>query len=103
MAGPGRRICDYAAPMNEFVDWIQNFLQTVPHFGTGLLVVWAGYLVILSSWIVLQKREPVATLSWVLSLAALPFLGFFIYYLFGPQRIKRQRLKRLCSRAALES
>jgi cardiolipin synthase len=80
---------------------MRDFLQTVPHLGTGLAVVWVGYLVVLSGWIVLQKREPVATLSWVLSLAALPFVGFVIYYLLGPQRIKRQRLKRLRSRAAL--
>ena len=88
--------------MNEVWASTRDFLQTVPHFGTGLLLVWAGYLVVLSGWIVLQKREPVATLSWVLSLAALPFLGFFIYYFLGPQRIKRQRLKRLRARAALE-
>lgn len=82
---------------------VLDFLQTAPHLGTGLAVVWIGYLIVLSGWIVLQKREPVATLSWVLSLAALPFVGFFIYYLLGPQRIKRQRLKRLRSRAALEA
>jgi len=80
----------------------RDFLVQLPHFGVGLLVIWAGYLVVLSGWIVLQKREPVATLSWVLSLAALPFLGFLIYYLLGPQRIKRQRHKRLRARAALE-
>ena len=89
--------------MDEAWASVVDFLQTVPHIGTGLLVVGVGYLVVLSGWIVLQKREPVATLSWVLSLAALPFLGFFIYYLFGPQRIKRQRLKRLRARAALQS
>ena len=88
--------------MGEMLASVRDFLQTVPHLGTGLLVVWIGYLVVLSGWIVLQKREPVATLSWVLSLAALPFIGFVIYYLLGPQRIKRQRLRRMRSRAALE-
>ncbi len=80
-------------------DWI----LAIPHLGLGLSIAWFGYLLILAGWIVLQKREPVATLSWVLSLAALPFVGFFIYYLLGPQRIKRQRLKRLRARAALEA
>ena len=53
------------------------------------------YLVLLGGWIVLQKREPVATLSWLLGLALLPYLGFVIYYLLGPQRIHRQRLRRV--------
>jgi len=62
---------------------------------------WAVYLLLLSGWIVLQKREPVATLSWVLALAALPVLGFVVYHLLGPQRIRRQTLRRGRSRAAL--
>src|SRR6185312_11082316 len=48
-----------------------------------------------------QKREPAATLSWVLSLAALPYLGFVIYFLLGPQRIRRQRMKRIRARSRL--
>ena len=62
---------------------------------------WFGYLVLLGGWIVLQKREPVATLSWLLGLALLPYVGFLIYYVFGPQRIQRQRLRRARTRAAL--
>jgi len=38
-------------------------------------------------------------MSWILSLALLPFAGFLIYYFLGPQRLKKQRLKRLRSRA----
>lgn len=44
------------------------------------------YLFALAGWIMLQKREPVATLSWILSLALLPYLGLFIYYLLGRRR-----------------
>ena len=40
-----------------------------------------------------------STMSWILSLALLPFAGFAIYYFLGPQRLKKQRLKRLRSRA----
>ena len=47
----------------------------------------------------MQKRAPVSTMSWVLSMALLPVLGFVIYYFLGPQRLKKQRLKRLRSRA----
>jgi cardiolipin synthase len=48
----------------------------------------------LGGWIVLQKREPAATLSWLVSLAALPYIGFAIYYVLGPQRIVRHRARR---------
>ncbi|RDZ26576.1 cardiolipin synthase [Lysobacter silvisoli] len=76
-------------------------LTAIPHLGLYLTLGWAAYLIGLGLWIVLQKREPVATISWLVSLAALPYLGFFIYYVFGPQRIHRQRLRRVRARAAL--
>jgi cardiolipin synthase len=73
-----------------------------PHFQFWLTLLWVAYLLVLAGWITLQKREPIATLSWLLSLAALPLVGLFIYHFFGPQRIRRQRLKRLRSRARLD-
>lgn len=74
-------------------------LLAVPHLRLYLSLAWAAYLLGLGGWIVLQKREPVATLSWLISLAALPYVGFVIYYLLGPQRIHRQRLRRVRARA----
>lgn len=58
----------------------------IPHIRVWLIVGWLTYLVWLGGWIVLQKREPAATLSWLMSLAFLPYLGFLIYYLLGPQK-----------------
>lgn len=69
-------------------------LGSVPHLRLYLTAGWALYLLLLGGWIVLQKREPAATLSWLFSLALLPYVGFLIYYIFGPQRIRRQRLRR---------
>lgn len=63
---------------------------------------WLAYLLPLAVWIIMQRREPEATLSWLLALAALPYIGFLIYYLLGPQRIKRRALKRHRSYAALK-
>jgi cardiolipin synthase len=77
-------------------------IASIPHLGVYVSLAWTAYLLLLAGWIVLQKREPVATLSWVLSLAALPVVGFFVYYLLGPQRIRRQRLRRLRSRTAMQ-
>jgi cardiolipin synthase len=70
-----------------------------PEWKTGLSLAWSGYIAVLSVWIVMQKRAPVSTMSWILSLALLPFAGFVIYYFLGPQRLKKQRLRRLRSRA----
>jgi cardiolipin synthase A/B len=78
-------------------------LDTVwPLLKPALLGVWIAYLVVLAGWIVMQKREPIATLSWLLSLALLPVLGLVIYHFLGPQRIKRHRLRRSRSRASLD-
>lgn len=85
-------------------DWWHDLwptLSAIPHLALYLTLGWLGYLIGLGLWIVLQKREPVATLSWLISLAALPYLGFLIYFVLGPQRIKRQRLRRVRARAAL--
>ncbi len=70
-------------------------------FKPWLLGAWVVYLAVLSIWIVLQKREPIATLSWLLSLALLPVVGLVIYHFLGPQRIVRHRRRRSSARAAL--
>jgi cardiolipin synthase len=84
-------------PVHDLWQW----LLSVPHLGLYLAVGWLGYLVWLGGWIVLQKRAPAATLSWLLGLAALPYAGFLVYLVFGPQRIKRHRLRRARARVAL--
>jgi cardiolipin synthase A/B len=69
----------------------------------GLIALWIAYVIGLSILIVLQKRPPISSLSWILSLAFLPYFGFLIYYVLGPQRLKRQRLRRLRVRASLNA
>jgi len=76
-------------------------LQSIPHLRAWITGLWATYIAILAVWIVWEKREPVATLSWLFALALLPVLGFVVYYLFGPRRIRRQQLRRMRSRALL--
>jgi cardiolipin synthase len=78
----------------------QAFVE-IPNLGVYLTLGWVAYLLWLGGWIVLQKREPVATLSWLISLAVLPYVGFVIYYFLGPQKIHRQKLRRHRTRAAL--
>src|SRR5688572_12859972 len=77
--------------------------DVIVDWGPGLLWWgWLAYLVVLASWIVLQKREPIATLSWLLSLALLPYVGLVLYHFVGPRRIRRTRLKRLRVREKLD-
>ncbi|MDH5822619.1 cardiolipin synthase [Luteimonas sp. RD2P54] len=87
--------------MPELLQRGWDALVSTPGLAALLVGVWLLYLVWLGGWIVLQKREPVATLSWLLGLALLPYVGFLIYHVFGPQRIRRQRLRRAHSRARI--
>ena len=89
--------------MLETLHNLWGALWAIPHLKLYLTLAWLLYIVLLCGWIVLQKREPVATLSWVLSLAMLPYLGYLIYFLLGPQKITRQRLRRHLSRKGLDS
>jgi cardiolipin synthase len=63
-----------------------------------LSVGWSLYVVVVGIWILLQRSQPITTLSWLLSMAALPVVGLLVYYYFGPQRMKRQRIIWLRSR-----
>ncbi len=80
-----------------------HWFVAIPHLGVYLGVAWIAYVVGLGGWIVLQKRPPVATLSWLFGLAAIPVLGVAIYIVFGPQRIRRHRLRRRRSRVSLSN
>ncbi|MBB5193652.1 cardiolipin synthase [Silvimonas terrae] len=67
----------------------------------AISLLWIVYLLVLSVLIIWQRRAPVATLSWILSLAALPWIGLVIFLVFGPQKIKRKRLRRAASKQRL--
>jgi cardiolipin synthase len=69
-----------------------------PEVITALSIAWALYLAHVAIGIILQKRPPLSTLLWILLLAMLPYAGYVVYYFFGPQLLKRRRLKRLRSR-----
>lgn len=74
----------------------------MPHWLiVSLVIAWLAYVVVLSGWIILQRREPVATLAWVMALAFLPYIGFLVYHLFGPQRISRSGRMRGASERAV--
>ena len=85
----------------NFSQYWQNLSQWYPQISSYLWALWLLYIVLLCCWVLLQKREPIATLSWLLTLALLPFVGFIIYHFLGPTRIKRQSNKRLRAKSGL--
>jgi cardiolipin synthase len=68
---------------------------------TILTIAQLVYVVVLATWILFEKRSPVATLAWILSLIALPYVGFVVFFLFGPRRLLRRRLKHKRARGAV--
>ena len=86
----------YTTPRSVKLDWIASQLNQ-EQVKVWLSVGWTVYIVVVSIWILMQRSQPVATLSWLLSMAALPVVGLVVYYYFGPQRMRRQRIKRLRS------
>jgi cardiolipin synthase A/B len=69
---------------------------------TILTIAEVVYLVGLGVWILLEKRSPVATLAWLLALVALPYVGFVVFFLMGPRRLVRKRLKHKRARGAVQ-
>lgn len=70
------------------IDWI------LEHWSSVLFFFWAVYFVLLVGTILLQKRNPVSSIAWILSLSLLPVTGLFIYHFFGPRKIKKQKMSR---------
>ena len=64
---------------------------------------WGLYILILSVWIISEKRSPQATIGWLLALAWVPVVGWLIYYFFGPQKLKRKQLIRSDSKQLLNN
>ncbi|MGE5752590.1 MAG: cardiolipin synthase [Deltaproteobacteria bacterium] len=57
----------------------------------ALVLSTAGYVfaLILIPRIILERRQPAATVAWVLSIALLPVVGVPLYFLVGGRRIRR--------------
>ncbi|HZJ97427.1 MAG TPA: cardiolipin synthase [Oligella sp.] len=64
------------------------------HWQSILFVIWSVYFALLVGTILLQKRNPISSIAWILSLALLPVVGLFIYHFFGPRKIEKQKMSR---------
>ncbi|OIP32761.1 MAG: cardiolipin synthase [Deltaproteobacteria bacterium CG2_30_63_29] len=75
----------------------------MPDTGVIISVLSVSTGIVLSVWIVLEKRRPTSTLAWILVLIALPWLGLLFYLVFGRRRLKRRAAIRTQSRAAVRA
>lgn len=63
-----------------------------------MLIVYVGVIVT----ILIENRNPTKTISWVLIIVFLPFVGLILYYLFGQKFSKVQKLKKINQRQTLK-
>jgi cardiolipin synthase len=62
-----------------------------------LEVIW---ILGITAWLLLERRSPVATIAWILALAALPVVGVPVYLMVGPRRLERKKLRMAMARRA---
>jgi cardiolipin synthase A/B len=73
-----------------------NFIA-LPDWLIALEVVW---VIGMAGYILLERRPPLATVAWIVSLATLPVVGGLVYYFLGPRRLDRKRRRRISARSA---
>lgn len=59
------------------------------------------WIVAASGTILMQRRSPAATLSWIFAFAALPVVSGLYYVVFGPRRLRRRKLRYGLARRAV--
>lgn len=67
--------------MYEWFDWIP---QWAPFFALHDIIV-----IILVPVLLLRRKEPSATIAWLVVIIAMPFVGAIVYLIFGNDRIRR--------------
>ncbi len=67
-------------------------LLQIPRWLVGVLsLAWA---VLVTVFVMLERRRPAATLAWILALVLIPLFGVFAYVLFGRQAVRQRRRRR---------
>src|SRR3954454_1735561 len=62
-------------------------------WGLLLSVAQVVWVVLIATFILLERRSPTATLAWITVVAALPLVGVAIYLLVGARHLRRKRLR----------
>ena len=72
-------------------------------FWTAFYIVEVLWVISFSTWLILQRRSPTATLAWIAVAAWLPILGVAVYQFLGPPRMRRKKLRYAQARAVVAS
>ncbi|MCB9728620.1 MAG: cardiolipin synthase [Deltaproteobacteria bacterium] len=59
-------------------------------FGVAIIAVSLGHLIAIFGFLMVQRREPAATLAWLMTLMFLPVAGILLFWMFGSQRARRR-------------
>src|SRR3954453_24070614 len=62
-------------------------------WGLLLSVAQVVWVVLIATFILLERRSPTATLAWITIVAALRLVGVAIYLLIGPRHLQRKKLR----------
>jgi len=62
-------------------------------WGLLLSVGQVTWVVLIATFILLERRSPTATLAWITIVAALPLVGVAVYLLVGPRHLRRKKLR----------
>jgi cardiolipin synthase A/B len=80
----------------SYPDFLTRFWQDIAGWAILLNLV---LTVITLLWVMHLKRDPMSAIAWSLAVVTLPFVGPFLFYLFGYQTIHQPIAKRLKRRS----
>lgn len=80
------------------------FFESVAWDWISIIAVVIAYVFViyLVTKTLLQNRNPVSTLSWIMVLVMIPFLGLILYFLFGQKATKRWVFKRMRNKEIIQ-
>jgi cardiolipin synthase len=58
------------------------------------LLITLLYVIVVTGFVVLDRRRPVSTMAWLLALLLVPIVGLVAYLVFGRLRVRRRRRRR---------
>ncbi|MGM1430908.1 cardiolipin synthase [Sphingobacterium lactis] len=75
--------------MQEYVQPVIQFLEQWGYIPMSIMYIGVALTILI------ENRNPTKTISWVLVIVFIPFLGLVLYYLFGQKFSKVKKMKRI--------
>lgn len=73
--------------------WAESDLYLWQHLAGWVILLELVLVVTTLSWVLQTKRETMSAIAWSLTVLLLPFLGAFLFFVFGSQSVRRIRRK----------